>query len=154
MKKLLIYLFILYVCQNVNAQFVKDLFKYSTIYVGGNIGKPVQESTKEWYVTQDGQIQDITEVYPFDYTISIGIRKMARFDYEKKPNVFYDGSEDNVTWKANVGVVDGFEYVFQYITDYLHQQKFYKITIHKRIDLDYDIYKKGKLWQLAADHQQ
>ena len=114
MKKLLIYLFILYVCQNVNAQFVKDLFKYSTIYVGGNIGQPVQESTKEWYVTQDGQIQDITEVYPFDYTISIGIRKMARFDYEKKPNVFYDGSEDNVTWKANVGVVDGFEYVFKY----------------------------------------
>ena len=58
MKKLFIYLFIICVCQNVNAQFVKDLFKYSTIYVGGNIGQPLQESTKEWYVTQNGQIQD------------------------------------------------------------------------------------------------
>ena len=91
MKKLLIYIFILCICNTVDAQIIKKFFKYSTIYAGGNISMPIQESTKEWYVTKDGRIQDITEVYPFDYTFSIGIRKMARFDYERKPSVFDNG---------------------------------------------------------------
>ena len=113
MKKILLLLLILFVYSNTDAQILKKFFKYSTIYAGGNIGMPIQESTREWYVTQDSRLTDITEVYPFDYTFSIGIRKLARFDYEQKPSVFYDGSEENVTWKANVGVVDGFEYVFK-----------------------------------------
>ena len=112
MKKLLIYIFILCICNTVDAQIIKKFFKYSTIYASGNIGQPLQEEQKEWFITQDGHLQDITEIYPFDYTISIGIRKMARFDYENKPNVFYDGSEDNISYKANVGMVDGFEYMF------------------------------------------
>ena len=57
-------------------------------------------------------MRDITEIYPFDYKFSIGIRKLARFDYENRENVFYDGSETNVGWKSNVGAVEGIEYVF------------------------------------------
>ena len=112
MKKLLTCLFIICLWLPSNAQIIKDFFKYSTIYVGGNISMPIQESTREWSVTQDSRLTDVTEVYPFDYTFSVGIRKMARFDYERKPSVFYDGTEENVTWKANVGVVNGFEYIF------------------------------------------
>ena len=113
MKKILLLLSLI-VGLNINAQIVKDFFKYSTIYASGNIGQPLQEADKEWYITQNGEISDVTEIYPFDYTISIGIRKIARFDYENRQNVFYDGSEENVGWKANVGAVEGFEYVFSH----------------------------------------
>ena len=112
MRKILLLLLILFVYNTTDAQIFKKFLKYSTVYASGNIGQPLQEETKEWFVAQDGQIQDITEIYPFDYTISLGIRKMARFDYEKKPGVFYDGTEDNISYKANIGMVDGFEYMF------------------------------------------
>ena len=111
MKKLLL-IFLCIISFNANSQFVKKFFKYSTIYASGNIGQPLQESNKDWYVTQDSRLTDVTEVYPFDYRISVGIRKIARFDYEVKPNVFYDGSEENVGWKSNIGAVKGFEYLF------------------------------------------
>tara|TARA_R110001583_G_scaffold70668_1_gene199746 strand:+ start:1459 stop:2568 length:1110 start_codon:yes stop_codon:yes gene_type:complete len=112
MRKLLILLVVLFTCGNVNAQFIKKFFKYSTLYVSGNLSQPLQEPVKEWYVTQNGELAEITEIYPFNYTVSIGIRKMARFDYEQKPNIFYDGSEENVGWKTNVGAVQGWEYEF------------------------------------------
>ena len=112
MRKLITLLIILFTCGNVDAQFIKKFFKFSTTYASSNISQPYQEPVKEWYVTQNGRLSDVTEIYPFDYIISIGIRKMARFDYERKPGVFYDGTEENVTWKANMGAVDGFEYNF------------------------------------------
>ena len=47
---------------------------------------------KEYFVErpEDGNIYDIprvvevTEYYPFDYRIGFGIRKLGRFDYERK----------------------------------------------------------------------
>ena len=93
-------------------KFVKNFFKYSTIYASGRVGQPLQETSKDWYVDQGSNLTDVTEVYPYDYTVSVGIRKIARFDYEIKPNVFYDGSEVNVGSKSNVGAVEGFEYIF------------------------------------------
>ena len=113
MKKILL-LLLLFIGASANAQFIKDFFKYSTIYASGNIGQPLQEPNREWYVSQDNRLTDVTEIYPFDYTISVGIRKIARFDYENRVNVFYDGSEENVGWKANMGAVEGFEYVFSH----------------------------------------
>jgi len=95
-------------------KFFKKFFKYSTIYAAGSISQPLQESNKTWYVSQDNRLTDVTEIYPFDYTISLGIRKIARFDYENRQRVFYDGSEENVGWKSNVGAVKGFEYLFSY----------------------------------------
>lgn len=112
MKKLLTLLIVLFTYTNVDAQFIKKFFKFSTIYASGNISQPLQEPTKEWYITQDGRLSDVTEIYPFNYVISVGIRKMARFDYEQKPNIFYDGSEENVGWFTNVGAVHGWEYEF------------------------------------------
>ena len=112
MKKFFILLLLSLLTINVNAQFIKKFFKWSTIYTAGTISQPFQETTKEWYVAQNGELRDITEVYPFDYRFSIGIRKLARFDYENRENVFYDGSETNIGWKSTVGAVEGFEYVF------------------------------------------
>jgi hypothetical protein len=95
-------------------KFFKKFFKYSTIYAAGSISQPLQESNKTWYVSQDNRLTDVTEIYPFDYTISLGIRKIARFDYENRQRIFYDGSEENVGWKSNIGAVKGFEYLFSY----------------------------------------
>ena len=112
MKKFLTLLLLLSVTVTANAQFLKKFFQWSTIYTAGSISQPLQEPSKEWYVAQNGELRDITEVYPFDYRFSIGIRKLARFDYENRENVFYDGSETNVGNKSNVGAVEGVEYVF------------------------------------------
>jgi hypothetical protein len=40
-------------------------------------------------------VEDNTPQYPFDYRYGIGIRKLARFDYERKPRNYYDGTEIN-----------------------------------------------------------
>ncbi len=111
MKKILL-IFLLFSGITHQAQFIKKFFKYSTVYSSASLGQPLQEPQREWYVTQSSRLTDVTEVYPFDYRISLGIRKIARFDYEVKPNVFYDGSEENVGWKSNIGHVKGFEYLF------------------------------------------
>ena len=47
-----------------------------------------------------------------DYLVSVGIRKIARMDYENKQNRFYDGSEQNLSLQSNVGSVKGLEYLF------------------------------------------
>lgn len=112
MKKFFILLLLLSLTVTADAQFLKKFFQWSTIYTAGSISQPLQESSKEWYVAQNGELKDVTEIYPFDYRFSIGIRKLARFDYEKRQNIFYDGTETNVGWKSNVGAVEGFEYVF------------------------------------------
>jgi len=56
--------------------------------------------------------EDITQT-PYDYSLTIGLRKIARFGYENKANTFYDGAESNYTDAATVGKVQGFEYLFE-----------------------------------------
>ena len=57
---------------------------------------------------------------PYDYSFTLGIRKIARFGYENKAQTFYDGTESNYTDAATVGKVQGFEYLFE--VDYARQQ--------------------------------
>jgi len=111
--RLVLAITMLFVCSFADGQIVKKFFKWSTVYASGNVGQPIQGDLKQWYVTQNGDVHQITPIHPFNYDISLGIRKMARFDYELKPNIFYDGSESNVGGKTNVGAVNGFEYVFE-----------------------------------------
>tara|TARA_B100000287_G_scaffold74613_2_gene66463 strand:- start:7917 stop:9008 length:1092 start_codon:yes stop_codon:yes gene_type:complete len=98
----------------VEAQFLKSLFKYSTVYTSGNISMPMLQDFREFYVTQEGEVRDITIEPKYDYRYSVGIRKIARFDYENRANQFYNGSEKNVSLTSNVGSVKGWEYMFQY----------------------------------------
>ena len=74
MKKFFILLLLSSLAITSDAQFIKKFFKWSTVYVAGSINQPLQESTQEWYITQNGELRDITEIYPFDYRFSIGIR--------------------------------------------------------------------------------
>jgi len=113
MKQLLTLIF-LFISLNTNAQFFKKIFKYSTVYTSGHITMPLIEDRKEFFVTQAGEVQDITIEPKFDYRYSIGWRKLARFDYENRQNQFYDGSEKQVTLSAGVGNVDNWEWLFNY----------------------------------------
>jgi len=100
----------------------KELFKYSTIYVSGDINNSYEEATKDYFVrtNPDGGLYDIpvvvdgTNYYEFDYRYGIGVRKLARFDYEIKDKHYYDGSEKNTGLSAPTSAVKGLEYVFHW----------------------------------------
>ena len=95
----------------------KDQLKFSTIYGAVNGGTSVSD-VKSFSVI-DG-LQTSTIETPYDYSVTFGIRKIARFGYENKANTFYDGTESNYTDAATVGKVKGFEYLFE--IDYARQQ--------------------------------
>ena len=98
-------------------QFFKDQIKFATIYGAINGGTSVSD-VKQFSVL-DGLQTSIIET-PYDYSLTIGIRKIARFGYENKAQTFYDGTESNYTDAATVGKVQGFEYLFE--IDYARQQ--------------------------------
>ena len=106
MKTLLLVLLAV-VSTTVEAQF----FKYSTFYVSGNISSPMAEQRQYMMDRETGDMTDITIVNPHDYKYNIGIRKIARFDYENKANQFYDGEENPVSNYATIGAVNGSEYL-------------------------------------------
>jgi len=124
MNRLLI--FILLFSLNMQGQFFKDvykeLFKYSTIYIAGDMKNSYEEPVKDYFVrtNPDGGLYDIpvvvdgTNYYKFDYRYGIGIRKLARFDYEVKGKHYYDGTEKNTGLSAPTSAIKGLEYVFHF----------------------------------------
>ncbi|NQY43282.1 MAG: hypothetical protein HRT87_08070, partial [Legionellales bacterium] len=98
-----------------------ELFKYGTIYVAGDMQNP-KENAPDYFVRpgEDGglysipQVVDGTPYYEFDYRYGIGIRKLARYDYEVKGAQYYDGTENNVGLSATNSPVKGLEYVFHW----------------------------------------
>ena len=89
MKQLLTIIFI-FISMNANGQFFKKIFKHSTVYTSANITMPLKEDKKEFFVTQEGELRDITVEPQYNYRYSIGWRKLARFDYENRQNEFYN----------------------------------------------------------------
>ena len=90
------------------------IFKYATVYTSGFASTPAPART-QYYINQMGEIKDITVENPYDYKVSLGIRKVARFDYENRQNRFYDGqTEHSLSTSATVGAVKGLEYLFQF----------------------------------------
>ena len=114
MKKL-IFVILFMLCQPLFGQnAIKDFFKYSTVYTSAFASNPMY-AEEVWYTTQGGELFNYTEEYDFDYTATIGIRKVARYKYENKQNRFYDGQRESTTaLSATVGSVRGFEYLAQY----------------------------------------
>tara|TARA_R110000803_G_scaffold39252_1_gene84620 strand:+ start:546 stop:1721 length:1176 start_codon:yes stop_codon:yes gene_type:complete len=121
MRKLLIILGVL-ISVNVNAQFFgnlyEDFLKYGTVYGAGDISNSIEASEQTFFVrtNPDGSIYSIPDVvdmtprFPFDFRYGIGIRKLARFDYERKPKNFYDGTENQLAFSAPTSAFKGLEY--------------------------------------------
>ena len=84
--------------------------KFSTFYVAINGNTSI--SDVETFSIENGLETSITQT-PYDYNITLGIRKIARFGYENKANTFYDGTETSWSDGANVGKRNGLEYLFE-----------------------------------------
>ncbi len=119
MKKLILLIAVL-LSFNAQSQFLKGLYddflKYGTVYAAGNIGNAKLEQTKYFVRTNPDNLYDIPRVvdqttyHPNNYRIGVGLRKLARFGYESKPN-FYNGTENNVGLSAPTAAVKGLEYL-------------------------------------------
>ena len=133
MKKLLVILLLIPFLGN--AQGVKNIFKYSTMYAAVNGGTSLGDD-QIWSVTS-GSLEKETIETPFDYTFSVGIRKIKRFGYENRANTFYNGTENSYSDAATIGRVDGFEYLFEadFVRrlglDYVNQHHFVRYVADK-----------------------
>ena len=119
---ILIVSFILLSPTVVQGQIFKDLYKdflkYGTVYGAGDISNSIEAKESTYFIrtNQDGSLYSIpvvvdnTPEYPFDYRIGIGIRKLARFNYERKPKNFYDGTEEQLAFSAPTSAFKGLEY--------------------------------------------
>lgn len=128
MKQLLLLITLIYSI-NVTAQEPKkslfktlyeDFLKYGTIYGAGDISNSIEAKENVFFVrTGEGDglydipvVVDDTPDYPFDYRLGFGIRKLARFSYERKPKNFYDGTENQLAFSAPTSAFKGLEYQF------------------------------------------
>ena len=122
MKKLILLVAVL-LSFNAQSQFLKGLYddflKYGTVYAAGNVGNAKLEQTKYFVRTNPDNLYDIPRVidqttyHPNNYRIGVGLRKLARFGYESKPN-FYNGTENNVGLSAPTAAVKGLEYLLHW----------------------------------------
>lgn len=122
MKKLILLIVVL-LSFNAQSQFLKGLYddflKYGTVYAAGNVGNAKLEQTKYFVRTNPDNLYDIPRVvdqttyHPNNYRIGVGLRKLARFGYESKPN-FYNGTENNVGLSAPTAAVKGLEYLLHW----------------------------------------
>ena len=102
--------------QEINID-VKKLLKFSTFYAAVNGGTSLSDVD---VFSVDNGLSTSTISTPYDYNLTIGLRKIARFGYENKAQTFYDGTESNYSDAATVGKVRGVEYLFE--IDYKRQE--------------------------------
>jgi len=117
MRKLLILLLIFpLLCFSQESKFKKQ-FKFSTFYGAVNGGTSI--SDVESFSVTDG-LSTTNIKTPFDYNLTLGVRKIARFGYENKAQTFYDGTESNYSDAATIGKIKGTEFLFE--VDYKRQE--------------------------------
>ena len=124
---------------NIKIDF-KNHLKFSTIYGAVNGGTSISDVD---VYSVNNRLETSVIKTPYDYSVTIGIRKIARFGYENKANTFYDGTETSWSDNATVGKVQGFEYLFE--IDYSRQQGVDYIDQHHFIRYNSDDDCVGKL---------
>ena len=118
-----------------NGQTVKKTFKFATFYTAFSGGNSIADDNI--YSVTNGLQTDVLET-PFDYSFTAGVRKIARFGYENRANVFYDGTEKSYSDAATIGRVKGFEFLFE--ADWRRQQG------RNFLDQDYFLRYVAKNW--------
>ena len=89
-----------------------DFFKYSTFYTSMTMNTSFTERSD--YIAIDKGYEDVTQIHPYDYNLTIGLRKIARFDYEYKVKTWYYGTEKAVADNVTIGNATGWEYLLNY----------------------------------------
>ena len=116
-KKLIIFLLLFFPLFTFSQDIdLKKLFKFSTFYGAVNGGTSI--SDVDVYSVNNG-LETSTIETPFDYSVSFGVRRIARFAYENRANTFYDGTESNYSDGATIGK-SPFEFLSE--IDYTRQQ--------------------------------
>ena len=87
---IMLVVFILGTTLDAKGQTLKKTFKYATFYTAFSGGNSISDDNI--YSVINGLQTDVLET-PFDYSFTAGVRKIARFGYENRANVFYDGTE-------------------------------------------------------------
>ena len=87
-----------------------QFYKYSTIYAGGSLNSTM--TPIETYDYNNGQLINTTNDGGANYRLHIGLKKLSRYKFEKKPKFYYDGNEENAT--INRSSLSGFEYLLEY----------------------------------------
>ena len=128
-----------------------DFFKYSTFYVAGDAGNSYETSRKNYFIRTDPddlyaipQVVDETVYHPFDYRVGFGVRKLARFGYEKKPGNFWTGNdkiEKQTALSAPTSAVKGFEYLIHWEKERQRGEEFINSRYFLRHTGDYHIAK-------------
>ena len=92
----------------------QDFLKFSTIYGAYSLTSPL--TTNETYQVTGGKLQELQEELKDHGSLTLGIRKLARFEYENKPGKFYTGSEAPINESVMIGngKAKGWEYVLEY----------------------------------------
>jgi len=124
MRTLLLSIVLILSTTNLSAQIFKEIYKdfikYGTIYGASDISNSIEAIEPTYFLERTDNIYEIpiikdnTEVFPFDYRYGFGIRKLARFDYERKPKNFYDGTESQLAFSAPTSAFKGLEYQFHF----------------------------------------
>ena len=109
MKNILVILLLL--CSVANSQ-IKNFFKYSTFYTSMSMNTSFVERGD--YIAIDKGYEDVTQINPYDYNLTVGIRKIARFDYEYKVKTWYYGTEKAVADNVTIGNSTGWEYLLNF----------------------------------------
>ena len=109
MKNIIILL--IFVSSLCNAQ-IKNFFKYSTFYTSMSMNTSFVERGD--YIAIDKGYEDVTQINPYDYNLTVGIRKIARFDYEYKVKTWYYGTEKAVADNVTIGNSLGWEYLLNF----------------------------------------
>lgn len=114
MKKIILLTCLLFTMQAAaQKKLLKNIFEYSTLFASYSDTSPLFQP-EQYFVTQGGDVINVTPEITNDYLVSFGLRKLARFDYENKENRYYDGTEQNTSLSSNVGNITGLEYLMQY----------------------------------------
>ena len=109
MKKLILILCLISICANAQ---IKNFFKYSTFYSSASMSSPFVERND--YIAVNKGYEDVTRIHDYDYNVTFGLRKIARFDYEYKVKTWYYGTERAVADNVLIGNAVGWEYLLNY----------------------------------------
>lgn len=90
----------------------QGFFEYATFYSSMNMNTSMVE--RQNFVATSKGYSETTPINEFDYNLVLGVRKVARMDFEQKLETFYYGNEKSIADKTTLSRFNGWEYLFNY----------------------------------------
>ena len=117
----------------IGSLYSQDFFKFSTIYGAYSLNSPITK--EQTFSVTGGQLLEIQEELEDHTSLTFGIRKLARFGYENKPEVWYTGKEAPINQSVAIG--NGMAKGWEYVLEYSDHNEFEESFIEQEIMLRY-----------------